>query len=94
VIWVALSVVTRFPPASSTCTVRLVLPSVVKSDPAPVIATCAGAPTATLILSLAGLLSKALFVIATSKVSTTVSTNVTAATPPVTVTVSAPPMTP
>jgi len=94
VICVALSVVIRFPAASCTSTVKLVLPSTVKSDPAPVIATCAGAPTLTMILSLAGLLSKALLVIATSKVSTTVSTNVTVPTPPTTVTVSAPPTTP
>jgi len=94
VIWVALSVVTRLPPESCTCTVRLVLPSVVKSDPAPVIATCAGAPALTVILSLAGLLREALLVIATSKVSTTVSTRVTVATPPATVTVSAPLTTP
>jgi len=94
VIWVALSVVTRLPPESCTCTVRLVFPSVVKSDPGPVITTCVAAPTVTLILSLAGLLSEALLVTATSKVSTTVSTNVTVVTPLTTVTVSAPPTTP
>ena len=54
----------------------------------------AGAPALTTILSLPGLLSDALLVIATTKVSATVLVKVTVATPPTTVTVSAAPTTP